>query len=294
METQLNKIPEGIHLDMSIEDYHNDKEFVSASSVKESIKSLAHFNLQRNKKSERKSHFDFGNIFEIALLDWINGTLHFKDKVHIFDVEDRPEKDKGITSNINQAWKKGILNGSKYVISSTGDESMETLLEMMRACARDSTIQTLLRNTTYQESYFWTCPETGVKLKSRPDLRKNGKGVIIDVKTALDGSPKEFAKQCANLEYPVQAVMQMKGAIQSGAINKMEKYYWLVVEKRAPFNATVYEFNVEDWQFVTDKLNYYLTLIKQAMEESKFVGYSQQADNKYGILTLELPMFYRF
>ena len=294
METQLNKYEAGVHKDLSIDDYHKDQEYLSASSVKQSIKSLAHFNHYRTSKKERKSHFDFGNVFEIALLDWINGTLEFKDKVHIFDVEDRPQKDKGITSAINQEWKKGILNGPKYVIDATGAESMETLHEMMRSCARDSTIQSLLRNTTYQESYFWTCPVTGVKLKSRPDLRKNGKGVIIDVKTTRDGSPKAFAKDVANLDYPIQAIMQMNGAIQSGAIDKMEKYYWLAVEKEAPYNATIYEFDIADWQFVDDKLTYYLTLLKQAMEENKFVGYSQQADNTFGILTLELPLYYRY
>jgi len=293
MELQ-NKIIEGIHLDMDINDYHADKEFVSASSVKEGIKSMAHFNLQRTKPSERKSHFDFGNVFEIALLDSINGTRFFDEKVIIFDVENRPEKTKGITSNINQEWKKGILNGLKYVIEKTGVESMETLHEMLQSCMRDATIQKVLKNTTYQESYFWTDKTTGLKCKSRPDLRKNGKGIIIDIKTTKDGSPKAFAKDVANLEYPIQAVMQMKGAIQSGAVEKMESYYWLAVEKVAPYNVTLYEFQMDDWQFVDDKLTYYMTKIKESLDSCVYKGYSAEADNQLGIISLELPMYYRF
>ena len=294
METQLIKIEPGVLNDLSIEQYHTEKEYLSASSVKQAVKSLAHFQHYRTAKQQRKSHFDFGNIFEIALLDMINVTFDFKDKVVIFDVEDRPQQEKGITSTINQEWKKSILNGDKYVIEATGSESMETLQEMLNSCAKDATIQSLLRNTTYQESYFWVCPTTGVKLKARPDLRKKDKGVIIDIKTTRDGSPKSFAKDVANLDYPIQAIMQIQGAIESGAINKIEKYYWLAVEKEAPFNATIYEFDVADWQFVEDKLTYYLTLLKQAIAENKYVGYSQQADNKFGILTLELPLYYRY
>jgi len=293
MELQ-NKITEGIHLDMDINVYHTDKEFVSASSVKEGIKSMAHFNLQRTKPSERKSHFDFGNVFEIALLDSINGTRFFDEKVIIFDVENRPEQTKGITSNINQEWKKGILNGLKYVIEKTGAESMETLHEMLQSCMRDATIQKVLKNTTYQESYFWTDKTTGLKCKSRPDLRKNGKGIIIDIKTTKDGSPKAFAKDVANLEYPIQAVMQMKGAIQSGAVEKMESYYWLAVEKVAPYNVTLYEFQMDDWQFVDDKLTYYMTKIKESLDSCIYKGYSAEADNQLGIISLELPMYYRF
>lgn len=293
MELQ-NKITEGVHLDMDINDYHADKEFVSASSVKQGIKSMAHFNLQRTAPSERKSYFDFGNVFELALLDSINGTRYFDEKVIIFDIENRPEQTKGITSNINQEWKKGILNGSKYVIDKVGTESMETLHEMLQSCMRDATIQKVLKNTTYQESYFWTDKTTGLKCKSRPDLRKKDKGIIIDIKTTKDGSPKAFAKDVANLEYPIQAVMQMKGAIESGAVEKMESYYWLAVEKVAPFNVTLYEFQQDDWQFVDDKLTYYMTKIKESMDLCIYKGYSAEADNQYGILSLELPMYYRF
>ncbi len=83
METKLIKIEPGVLNDLSIEQYHTEKEYLSASSVKQAVKSLAHFQHYRTAKQQRKSHFDFGNIFEIALLDMINGTFDFKDNVFI-------------------------------------------------------------------------------------------------------------------------------------------------------------------------------------------------------------------
>jgi hypothetical protein len=295
METPLIKqIPVGIHKDISIEDYHADRDYISASGVKEAIKSLRHFQYARTTPKVRKSHFDFGNVFEIALLDYVNGTMEFFDKVIVFDPEERPEKEKGITSTINQNWKKEIFNGDKYVIEKTGSESMETLVEMLQSCARDAVIQKLLRNTEYQNSLFWECPESGLKLKARPDISKKHKNVIVDIKTTLDASPKGFAKQVANLDYPTQAMIQINGAVQTGLMEKVDVYYWLAVEKTPPYNAQIYEFDKNDWQFVDDRLNYHLKILKQAIDENKFVGYGQQADNSFGILTLELPMFYRF
>ena len=287
------KFENGILKNVTSEDYHADREYLSSSSIKESIKSLAHFNHYRNKKSERKSYFDFGNAFEIALLDYIYGTVDFMNQVVIFDESERPEKDKGITSTINQNWKKSILNGEKLVISKTGAESFETIVQMLQSCARDSVIQKLLKNTEYQNSYFWTDEKTGVNLKTRPDLVKVEKGVVIDVKTTRDASPKGFSQQAANLEYPIQAAIQMRGLIETGQHPKIEAYYWLAVEKEAPYNAQIYEFQREDWAFINDKLDYYLTIIAQAMKENKFVGYGQQADNELGILSLELPLYYR-
>lgn len=286
-------IKPGIHKGMDISVYHGERNYISSSSIKEAIKSLSHFHYYRTSDKPYKSHFDFGNAFELALLDYAHSTLNFMNEVVIFDADDRPEKDKGITSNINQEWKKSILNGEKYVINKSGDESFETLQLMLQSCAKDSVIQKLLRNTEYQNSYFWKDEETGLLLKTRPDLTKIGKNVIIDIKTALDGSPQAFSKQAASLEYPIQAVLQMRGLIATGQMNEVDAYYWLVAEKKAPYNAQIYEFPKEDWQFVNDKLSYHLTTLERGIREHKYVGYGQAADNEYGILRLELPLYYR-
>lgn len=293
MDKILTNIQPGIVKGLCIDAYHGDREYLSSSSIKEAIKSLAHFNHYRNTPSNYKSCFDFGNAFEIALLDYAHSTLNFQNEVIVFDVDQRPEQDKGITSKINQDWKNSILKGEKYVINKTGAESFETLQAMLQSCARDAMIQRLIRNTEYQNSYFWTDPETGLKLKTRPDLTKINRNVILDVKTARDASPTGFAKQAAQMEYPIQAVIQMRGLIETGQMPKIDAYYWLVVEKEAPFNAQIYEFPMEDWQFVDDKLSYHLKTLAQAIEENKFVGYGQQADNVFGILRLELPLYYR-
>lgn len=283
---------DGIFDNVSIHEYHADKEYISSSALKEAVKSLKHFEYYYQKPSERKSHFDFGNCFELALMDSINGTDEFNNCVIIYNEENRPEKDKSITSVKNQEWKKSILSSEKYIINKIGDESIETMNLMLESCIKDKVINALIKNTDYQKSIFWTDKKTGLKIKTRPDVCKISKSVIVDIKTTKDASPERFSKDACNYQYPLQAITQINGCIESGLMQP-ESYFWLAVEKTAPYNAQLYEFKKEDWQMMQDRYEYQLGLINLAKKQDKYVGYTQRADNVHGILELELPVWYR-
>lgn len=282
---------EGIYKNIDIKDYHSNKEWFSASGLKRAKKSLKDFKLYIDGfyDNDKKIHFDFGNAFEIALLE----PNTFKDTVSIYDTGKRPEQDKGITSKINQEWKKDIFNSNKYVINKTGANSFEYLEEMLKSCYQDSVIQRLIKNIEYQNSLYWIDEKTGLKLKTRPDICKTRKNIIVDVKTSDDGSPEKFSKDLSNYDYPLQACMQIDGVLNSGLMSNVDNYFWLVVEKKPPFSATLYEFDKEDIKWCMDEYEFVLGSIKKAFDENKFPSYSYRADNKYGILTAQLPLWYR-
>lgn len=278
-----------IRKDVSIEDYHADKEYISASSIKEAKKSMRCFHHYRNNTQERKDHFDMGNAFELALLDYFNGTEDFVHKVAVFDESKKPQPDKDYRTKENSEWKSNFFetNKNKYIISTQDNENIKA---MISNCELDSTVCALLKNTDYQTSLYWTDEKTGVKIKTRPDVMKVNRPVIVDVKTTKDASPKMFAKDCANYDYPTQAIIQIRGAIETGLFTQVDKYYWIVVENNAPFDVVIYEFNKEYWEMCDTSLDYTLNKIKN----NEIKGYSERADNKYGIITLELPKYYEF
>jgi hypothetical protein len=154
-------------------------------------------------------------------------------------------------------------------------------------------IQRLISNTEYQISLFWEDPKTGLKLKTRPDICQVKKNVVVNLKTCLDGSPAAFSKDLAKYEYPLQACIEIMGCIESGLMPQVDNYFWLVVEKRAPFNATIYEFAPSDISAGMDELQYLFTKVKKAMDENLYPGYSDRSDNKYGILTAQIPLWYK-
>jgi hypothetical protein len=292
---------DGIHTDISIEAYHENKTHLSSTQIKLAKKSLKEFDWYRRGliTKEHKAHFDFGNAFELALL----APVEFSQKVAILKdtewVEAAMKANPALTKpraskTYTQAYDEFMIGREgMYIIPDKGPESYETIKSMMESCYQDKIVQGLIKNTEYQVSLFWTDEETGLRLKTRPDICKRKKNVVVNVKTALDGSPKAFSKDLANYEYPLQAAQEITGCLRSGLMESVDVYFWLVVEKCPPFNATIYEFAQEDIAASVDEFRYLVNKINKATQQGLFPGYSDRSDNEHGILRAEIPMYYR-
>lgn len=292
----------GIYDNMRIEDYHADRSVMSSTALKMAKKSSRHLGHYIVHGTERKSAFSFGNAFELGLMDAIRNTKDFGQNVTVFDPENRPEKEKGITSKKNQEWKKGLFESGGYVINRHGEtESKEAMDQMIASVLAEPMLATLTEEAEYQKSFVWKDGETGIMCKTRPDLILKDRKVIIDVKTTKDASPSGFARESANYDYPSQAIMQMDGVIKSGYLDTVEEYLWLVVEKSAPYNAVLYRLQDEDKTWLIDSYEYYLNRCASVLKDLKdhqgiyafCDSYSENADNKYGVLDLELPLYYK-
>jgi|SRR5690606_10274550 len=291
----------GIYTDLSIKDYHGNKSHFSSTQIRIAKRSLSefHWNISGKITREEKNYFDFGNAFELALMD----KVAFSEEVAIVPdrawvqkaMESNPDLKKPRASKVYQDLEKEFnetVNG-QYRIMDYGNHSNETIMAMIESCYKDSVIQRLIKNIDYQVSLFWTDPETGLNLKTRPDICKVKNNVVVNIKTTLDGSPKAFSHDLVKYDYPLQACIEMTGCLRSGLMPQVDNYFWLVVEKEPPYNATLYEFAEEDISYCMDELHYLLGKIKRAFDENLFPGYTDRADNQYGILKAEIPMWYR-
>lgn len=289
----------GIFTDISISDYHAKRTHISATSIKMAKKSLALWKWMQAHPQETKAHFDFGNSFELALLDKVN----FEKQVAILQTENWVAKaldekptlkmPKGSKCYQTEESKFMAENEGKYILPDVGPQSFETIAFMLESCYKDSVIQKLIAGTEYQLSLFWTDQETGINLKTRPDICKRKKNVIVNLKTIQDGSPSEFSRDLAKYDYPLQAAIEIRGCLESGLMEQVDNYFWLVVEKEPPFNATLYEFDKSDQQYSLDELDFLLRKIKKAREENLYPGYGDRSDNMYGILTAQVPPWYK-
>jgi hypothetical protein len=63
----------------------------------------------------------------------------------------------------------------------------------------------LLRGGEVEVSGYWSDPETGVSCRCRPDYLRTIEGLMVDLKTTLDGSPIAFQRAIHGLGYHVQA-----------------------------------------------------------------------------------------
>lgn len=294
-------ISEGIHTDISITDYHADRDYLSATSIKEAKVSLRQFDWHRRglmPASEGK-HLDYGNAFELALLD----PEEFKRDVAIAQTEywcalakeSNPDLKNVKNSGVYQARLKYFIEENKnklYKIDDVGPQSYEYIEKMLESCKMDAVISKLIEGTEYQLSLFWTDEESGLKLKTRPDICKRKKNSVVNLKTTLDGSPKAFVRDMIKYNYPLQACMEIKGCLATGLMDTVDNYFWLVVEKVPPFNATIYSFTESDIASTMNELQYYLNKIAQAREKGFYPGYSDASTNEYGIIPIVLPPYY--
>jgi hypothetical protein len=79
-------------------------------------------------------------------------------------------------------------------------------------------------------SCYWKDPETGVLCRCRPDFWRHD-GVIVDLKTARDASPKGFMKSIEGWRYYVQHAFYMDG------IEAAQDQSWMTVHDEAGMPA---------------------------------------------------------
>lgn len=293
-------ISNGIHTDISIKDYHANKSHVSATSIKLAKSSLSLWKYMQTHPADWKQHFDLGNAFELALFD----KKAFEEEVAIEQTEawaamanEGREKPYSVVKSSakykGEESKFNALNEGKYIIPDVGKQSFSVIEKMLESCHRDEVIQKLISGTEYQLSLFWQDEATGLNLKTRPDICKRKANVIVNLKTMADGSPESFSRELAKWDYPMQACVEIKGCLATGLMPQVDFYYWLVVEKEPPFNATIYEFSQEDQKWCFDELAFVLRKMKQAQDEGVYPGYTDRADNRHGILTAKIPLYYK-
>lgn len=299
-------ISNGIHSDITIKEYHANTSHISATSIKQAKVSLKHFDWHRRGILPKKEgvHMDYGNAFELALLDKvgfasevaIEQTQAWIEKANSERLKDGKEPYKQVkSSGIYQAEQSKFYaqNEGKYKILDVGPQSYEYVERMLESCYQDAVIQKLISGIEYQLSLFWTDEKTGLNLKTRPDICRVKQNVIVNLKTAVDGSPQAFGKDLAKYDYPIQAAIEIMGVLRTGLMPAIDKYFWLVVEKEPPFNATIYEFTESDIAYAFDELDYLLNKIATAEKENKWPGYSDRADNRHGILEARIPLWYK-
>lgn len=292
----------GIYPDVSIVDYHADKSWISSTGIKHAKRSMAEFRLWQDGyfDSDTRTQFDFGNAFELALLD----PDAFDREVAILQTEywtgqALEEKPDLISPKLSKAYKDQekiyrAAHAGKYFISDTGKESFETIEYMLASCKRDAVIQRLLNNVEYSQSLYWIDEPTGLRMKTRPDFTQVKHNVLVNLKTDIDANPDTWMRhKVFNLDYPMQAIVEIEGVIRSGLMDTVDHYYWLVVEKNPPYCAQIYELAQGDIEVLRDEYRFLLDRIMRSETSGLWPGYTDRADNPHGIIELQIPAWYR-
>ena len=179
-----------IRHDLSNEEYHKS-DAISSSAVKSVLtSSLFHW---KNKSFKATPAMDLGTVVHDMILEGGENSVR------------GPETRRG------KAWTdlkaECDAQGKTLLTEADYDAADDISIALMAdpQCAKVLAADDGIR----EASLFAECPETGLKLRCRPDIYVPSTKVMGDVKTCRDASPRGFERQTYDLRYDVQGAFYM-------------------------------------------------------------------------------------
>lgn len=225
--TQQREIVYGL----SHADYHSHPA-VSKSGLDRLDKSPAHFRAYLDGEDKDTEAKRFGRLCHLAILE-----------------PERFPVETAVAPDVNRRTKAGREEWDEFCRLNAGleivtAEDLETLRHIQESVLSHPTAGALLSYQGHAEvSAFWTDHETGVACRCRPD-KVFGGGVIVDLKSARDASPKGFARAVAEHRYHVQEAFYLDGFTEAGG--SADTFLFIAFEKEAPFAVCVHQLQPDD------------------------------------------------
>lgn len=255
------------HADMSNADYHAH-EAISSSDVKMVHKStLAHW---KNKTFKSSPTFDLGTAVHAMVLE---GHLDLVER----GPETRRGKEWSAAYEDAQAEGKTLLTSGDYDIAR---EMADSLLfhPVGQRMAGDTVIN--------EGSFFAVDPQTQLKLKTRPDSFWQAQGIIYDIKTCQDASPRGFGKDVHTYGYAIQAAFYMYVLRLAGY--DVNQFVFACVEKAAPYAVATHILSPEYLTWGEREMHATLAKIAEAEQTGHFdTGWS------HAVNVIDLPRWLR-
>lgn len=225
-------------------------------------------------------------------LEWYHGAdestpaLEFGSAAHCaileperFEIEYAVRPDFGdgrtkVAKEARAAWE--LENGGKTALSHT---SLEHITGMSASVNAHPVAGKLFHGGDAELTIAWMDPDSGVDCKGRLDYYRSG--VVVDLKTTLDASPRGFARSAAEYRYHVQAAMYLQGLQACG--EQPKGFIFVAVEKLPPYAVGVYELREEDLQKGYDAVARNLATLSQCLRSGEWPAYSEHIEQ------LQLP-----
>jgi len=156
-------------------------------------------------------------------------------------------------------------NKGKTVIE---DSEMTVVVAAAESARKNKTLTNLISNSYYELSCYTQDEKTGLNLKMRPDSMAKKKSLIVDIKSCLDSSAKEFKRSVYKHEYSISAAYYCD-------FLKRENYIFAAVEKEAPFQVSLYSLNDDMIQYGREQYRTGLDLLKWSQDNSYWCDYNE-------------------
>ena len=210
------------------ESYFNEfRSYLSSTDIRRLLRSPAHY---KNPKIEDSPALQFGSlVHEFVLLPHI-AEARYRPRA---DVDGRTKEGKAIRD-----WEASLSaqQGVKFITESDYNAAVSIAASVRAHMGASSLIAGGVAETAGIVSDF-----LGVNCRIKPDYRTDS--YIVDLKTCYDARPEQFCKSALAYQYQVQAALYVD--VAEAIDGKKRDFYWVAVEKDAPYAVAVYKASEE-------------------------------------------------
>ena len=228
-QSQIIAFPTGVRADLTNEQYHAGPGVSKSGLWKLYSTTPAHYIGEVRKDTKAKA---FGTATHMAVLE-----PHLLERTYGC----LPEGHNGTTKEgkaATQAVREAGLEPIKY-------DEYQAVLRIRDKLHADPIIQRLTKGAKYEQSAYWTDPETGELCRCRPDIYNPSLKMMGDVKTARDAGSWGFAKAIEEYGYHVQDAFYSDGWTMAGG-GDVDAFVFIAVESEAPNLFQIYELEPAD------------------------------------------------
>lgn len=277
----------GIHADVPAEVYHRrELGVVNKGALDQLAKTPAHYRAWVDDQAQQVETpaLAFGKALHCAVLepDVFDATYIIARDHPYSRVSDRLRNAKKPSQGTLDAiaywddWAREM--GGKIEVSH--DDAI-ALRGMQAAVFAHPIARKLFKGGVSEETVVWTDPRTGLLCKARLDYHQRSLGIVSDLKSTEDASPRGFARSVAHYRYHVQHAHYADAFAVTG--NELRMFAFVAVEKAPPYAVSVYTIDAEAEARGMELREQDMATLARCLETDTWPGYPA------GINRLALP-----
>ena len=237
---------------------------LSCTNLKIMLRSPAHYHASILFPPKTTAEMQLGSALHTAVL-----------QPDLFDEQymELPKLDRR-TKEGKELYKQYSESGKILLDSAT----VATVQKMKDSLLQHPIISSVLSSGSPELSCFGCLPEFPHTLvKCRPDWYNAELGVLLDLKTACDASPKAFAKASAEYLYHLQNALYADLFSQVSG-KRIQAFLFAVVEKEPPYAVALYQLDTDAVEKGRDLYRKALVAYNDSLDRNYWVGYSPKIE----------------
>lgn len=252
--------------DVTNEAYQNDfRSYISSSDIRRLLRSAAHY---RSPTKMESAAMAFGTLVHTFVLEPHVAEARYRARA---EVDGRTKEGKAVRD-----WEASLAaqQGVQFISRSDYDAAVSIATAVRSHLGCVSILASGLAEVSGTADNF-----NGINARIRPDYLADGH--IVDLKTCVDARGDAFVRSVLNYGYDVQAAYYLD--VAEAIDGKKRKFFWVAVEKDAPYAVAVYEASDAMIEHGRRQYKRAIELYKECASLDLWPAYSQQ------VQTLELP-----